>query len=237
MRDWPAIARLLSRDGIWLLPWFLFSLFGLTLMLAVGAEGLGWKLVAELFVDCAAVWGLLGGGAALMSAWRSLRQAWRLGFGGFVRPRIWFELGRLSMAAFAFFLSVNLMCFLLLLVPGGKRLFANLDRLGTWPLAGLLATYAAILATVTLGYAVSWLNGRSPRGCAFRSSRAFYLVTSGIALLGFAVAQWPPPNVWPWGAAWSLAAILGVAITARGMLVFSAEYDKKPQHPPHGEIS
>ena len=185
---WKRFARALTTGPGWMPPMLLFAGSGVILMLNVGLghfDNIAWLKTFNLAVTLS--WCAVGLLACLLVAKRSIRNLSRFGPRGFLRPRWWFELGRLTwMAAIC---SLVMVVFGLLVSEMG--IVGGLEWLFGIFLLVMGYSWPAFFVVTTIGYLLAFLRGLPCRGRAADCAGYFYLLAGGVGLATWAAMLWP----------------------------------------------
>lgn len=191
-------------------PMLMIAAMFLLLFANQGFGLLGGNVVVKVFNFASLVtWIIVGGIASLAAIADAVRNLIRFGITGVTRPRLWFELSRLTFITLLFVaLSIPLVH-----VAGGAGLRQIRDALPV--VASLLL--AAFIAFSSVGYLLSIATGKTRRGRAFECVQYFFVLQLVSFTLAFPLAWLPDRVAWFNGAVvgWCIA---GVAVTAAVVL-------------------
>jgi hypothetical protein len=213
-RNWGSHARRLKHGDGWAPSMGLIAIGGTVLPLTfaigpgfnvVGIQQMGWLTWATWAIVCVV--------AMAMGVARSVIALLRYGPCGIARPRWWFELARICWT---------------IGVLGVAALFSGLLLRNPMPppfgtvfgflLRALPALFTAFYVSATVGYGLSFFQGRRRIGRAYECVHYFYTLTVPIGLLSGAIVLWPPQGAWQQMILPGLLGIMGIGWCGVGMI-------------------
>jgi hypothetical protein len=213
-RNWESHARRLMHSDGWAPSMGLIAIGGivLPLTLAIGPRfNVAW--IQQMGRLTWATWAIVCVLAMVMGVARSVSTLLRYGPFGIARPRWWFELARICWTVGM--LEVAALFSGMLLRNPMQPLFGMIFGFFLMTLPALFATF---FVSATVGYGLSFFQGRRRIGRAYECVHYFYSLIVPIAVLSGAIVLWPPQGGWQQMILPGLLGIMGVVWLGLGMI-------------------
>lgn len=188
---WPA-ARMLAKGNLgWEPPMLLWAILGVVLPLNFGfGRGVPWLEHFNLITW--ATWSIVALLAMAVTIGQAAYAIVRLGLEGVLRPRCWFELGRVS-CVLATICFVTGMFLAIALNQQQRQLVAHV-----FPILAVVTKIAVpgFFIGAAMGYLLSFVRRKPRVGRAFGCVQFFLTISGPLLPIFYAIEKWPAAGNW-----------------------------------------